>query len=93
MVRDKVELWKETSLIGKFVGVWPKESDLVQWVKTVWNPKRHYDLQLGSKDFFTIIFLNQEYRDIILEGGPYFFSLLGYTSGLGRSDLTQKLKI
>ena len=77
MVRGKIELWKETTLIGKFVGIWPKERDLVQWIKTVWNPKGHYDLQLESKGFFTIIFLDQEDKDRILEGGPYFFFLVG----------------
>ena len=44
MVRGKIELWKEMTLIGKFVGVWPKERDLVRWIKTVWNPKVHYDM-------------------------------------------------
>ena len=60
-------------MIGKFVGIWPKEKDMVKWISSVWNPKGHYDLQLGSKGFFTIIFFNQEDRDHILEGGPYFF--------------------
>ena len=43
----------------------------------MWNPKGHYDLQLGSKGFFTIIFFNQEDHDHILEGGPYFFFSVG----------------
>ena len=74
-VRGKIEQWKEKALIGKFVGVWPKERDLVRWINSVWNPIGHYNLQLGSKGFFTIIFFNQEYRDRILEGGPSFFLL------------------
>ena len=76
-IRGNIELWKETTLIGKFVGIWPRERDLVRWIQTVWNPKGHYYLQLGSKGFFTIIFLNQEDRDRILEGGPYFFFSFG----------------
>ena len=43
----------------------------------MWKSKGHYDLQLGSKGFFTIIFFNQEDRDIIMEGGPYFFFSTG----------------
>ena len=43
----------------------------------MWNPKGNYDLQLGSKGFFTIIFFNQEDRDRIMEGGRYFFFLAG----------------
>ena len=38
-----------------------------------WNPQGSYDLYMGSKGFFTIILFNQEDRDQILEGGPYFF--------------------
>ena len=76
-VRGTIELWKEKALIGKFVGVWPKEKDLIKWISSVWNPKGHYDLQLGSKGFFTIIFFNQEDKDRILEGGPYFFFSAG----------------
>ena len=64
-------------LIGKFVGIWPNERDLIRWIQLVWKPKGHYDLQLGAKGFFAIIFLNKEDRDIILEGGPYFFFLAG----------------
>ena len=74
-VRGKIKLWKERDLIEKFVGVWLKERDLVHWIKSVWNPKGHYDMHLGSKGFFTIIFFNQEDRDRVLEGGPYFFFL------------------
>ena len=59
-VRGTIELWKEKALIGKFVGIWPKEKDLIKWISSVWNPKGHYDLKLGSKGFFTIIFFNQE---------------------------------
>ena len=76
-MREKIKKWKEKSLIGKFVGVWPKEIDLVRWTSSVWNLIGHYDLQLGSKGFFTIIFFNQEDRDKILEGGPYFFFSTG----------------
>ena len=59
-VRGTIELWKEKDLIDKFVGIWPKEQDLFKWINSVWNPNGHYDLQLGSKGFFTIIFFNQE---------------------------------
>ena len=57
-VRGTIELWKEKALIGNFVGICPKEKDLIRWISGVWNPKGHYDLQLCSKGFFTIIFFN-----------------------------------
>ena len=43
-IRGKIEMWKEKSLIGKFVGVWPKEKDLVRWIQSTWSQKGHYDL-------------------------------------------------
>ena len=62
---------------GKFVGVFPRERDLVHWIKSTWNPKGHYDIHLGSKGFFNIIFFNQEDKDRVLEEGPYFLFLNG----------------
>ena len=32
VIREKIELWKEKALLGKFVGVWPKEKDMVRWI-------------------------------------------------------------
>ena len=66
-------MWKEKALIGKFVGVWPKERDMVMWIQGAWKTKGHSDLHIGEKGFFTIIFFNQEDRDRVLERGPYFF--------------------
>ena len=77
VVREKIGLWKEKSLIRMFVGIWHRERDLIKWINGVWKPKGHYHLQLGSKGFFTIIFFNQEDRDRILEGGPYLFFSIG----------------
>ena len=57
-IHGKVEMWKEKTLIEKFVGVWPKEKDLVLWIQGTWRPKGHYDLHLGAKGFFIIIFFN-----------------------------------
>ena len=80
-IRDKVKTWKEKSLIGKFVGVWPRERNLVRWIQGTWKLKGHYDLHLGSKGFFMITFFNQEDRDRVLEGGPYFFFSAGLLEG------------
>ena len=65
------------ALIRKFMGLWPSEKSLITWIRAVWKPKGHYDLQLGSKGFFTVIFLNMEDRNIIFEGGPYFLNSAG----------------
>ena len=63
--------------IGKFLGLWPSEKVLIAWINAVWKPKGHFDLQLGAKGFFTIVFFNLEDRTRIFEGGPYFFNSAG----------------
>ena len=68
---------KERALIGKFVGIWPSKKTLTWWINTTWKPQGHYDLQLGAKGFFTVIFFNEEDRNRILESGPYFYNSAG----------------
>jgi hypothetical protein len=55
----------------------PQKKDLARWIKTWWNPKGDYELQLSSKGFFTVIFYNLEDKDHIFEGGPYFYNSAG----------------
>ena len=43
-VRGNIESWKEKSLIGKFVGIWTKEKDLIKWINNMWNPKGQCNL-------------------------------------------------
>ena len=67
---------KTYAIIGKFMGIWPTERSLLHWISTKWKPKAHFDIQLGSKGFFTIIFTLLEDKDRVLEGGPYFFNFV-----------------
>lgn len=39
-----------------------------------WKQKGGYDLRLGLKGFFTIIFYNLEDKNHIFKGGPYFYN-------------------
>jgi hypothetical protein len=57
--------------------LWPSEWDFMHWIKTWWNPKGDYELQLSSKRFLTIIFFNLEDKDRIFENGSYFFNPAG----------------
>ena len=68
---------KERAFIGKLVGIWPSEKTLMGWINTAWKPQGHYDLQLGAKGFFTVIFFNEEDRTRIFESGSYFFNSAG----------------
>jgi hypothetical protein len=73
-IEDQKQYLRDFALIGKFLGLWPSEKDLIKWIQHWWKPKGHYDLQLGSKGFFTIILHNLEDRNQIFEGGPYFYN-------------------
>jgi hypothetical protein len=68
---------RENALVGKFLGLWPSERDLVKWIQYWWKRKGHYDIQLGLKGFFTIIFHNLEDRNHVFDGGPYFYNSTG----------------
>jgi len=48
---------------------------LQTWIKYHWRRKGIIDLHLGSKGFFIVVFVNIEYKDIVFEGGPYFYPL------------------
>jgi hypothetical protein len=54
-IKDQKQYMRDFPLIGKFLGLWPLEKDLVKWIQHWWKPKGHYDIQIGSKGFFTII--------------------------------------
>ena len=68
---------KEHAVICKFMGIWPSERALKGWIQAKWNPKGTIELQLGSKEFFTVVFALLEDKDRIFEGGPYFFNSVG----------------
>ena len=75
--RDEVQHLKDHALIGKFIGLWPNEKALIWWINTTWKPQGHYDLQLGAKGFFTVVFFNTEDRVRIFDNRPYFFHSAG----------------
>jgi len=76
-IEEQKQFMRDNALVGKFLGLWPSERDLVKWIQYWWKPKGHYDLQLGSKGFFTVIFHNLEDRNRIFDGGPYFYNSAG----------------
>jgi hypothetical protein len=80
------------ALIGKFLGLWPSEKDLVKWIQHWWKPKGHYDLQLGSKGFFTIILHNLEDINKSLKEGHTFTTRQAFSSVSGWKDSAPKRK-
>jgi hypothetical protein len=57
------------ALIYKFMGLWPRERTLCNWIKYHWKPSGEVELHLGLKGFFTTVFMNLEDRDKVFEGG------------------------
>jgi hypothetical protein len=76
-IKEKKKYMRDYALVGKFLGLWPSERDLIKRIQYWWKPKGHYELQLGSKGFFTIILHNLEDYNRIFDGGPYFYNSVG----------------
>jgi hypothetical protein len=76
-IEEQKQYMRGYALVGKFLGLWPSERDLIKWIQHWWKSRGHYDLHLGSKGFFTIIFHNLEDQNRVFEGGPYFFNSAG----------------
>ena len=60
---------KTHALICKFMSLWPTERTLHNWIKYQWKLSGEVELHLGSKGFFTKVFMNLEDKDIVFEGG------------------------
>jgi hypothetical protein len=73
-IEEKKKYMSDHGLVGKFLGLWPSEWDLIKWIQYWWKPKGQNELQLGSKGFLTIILHNLEDRNRIFDGGPYFYN-------------------
>jgi hypothetical protein len=56
-IEEHKKYMRDYVLVGKFLGLWPYEHELIKWIHQWCNPKGNYNLQLGSKGFFTIIFI------------------------------------
>lgn len=67
----------EHAVICKFMGMWPMERALCQWIRQQWKPKGDVRLHLGAKGFFTVVFTNLEDKDRNFDGGPYFMASTG----------------
>jgi hypothetical protein len=81
LFRDQMKMH---ALICKFMGMWPTEKTLCSWIKYQWKPSGEVELHLGSKGFFTTVFMNLEDRDKVFEGGAYFHASTGCTCIHGR---------
>ena len=59
-MRDIIQHMKDHALVGKFVRMLPPEKAFIWWINFTWKPEGNYDLQLGSKGFFMVIFISLE---------------------------------
>jgi hypothetical protein len=92
-IEEQKQYMQDYALVDKFIGIWPLKHELIKWIQQWWKPKGHYDLQLGTKGFFTIILHNLEDRNRIFDRGPYFFNSTGlfFPSGWRSSALKQRI--
>jgi len=68
---------KYHAIISKFMGIWPKEFDILWWIQLKWNPKAPINIFLGAKGFFTVIFDSLEDWKKFLDNKPYLMSSVG----------------
>jgi hypothetical protein len=78
-IEEQTQYMRDHALIGKFLGLWSSERDLEKWIHHWWKPKGHYELQLGSKGFFIIIFLILKIESEFLMEVPISSTLLSYS--------------
>jgi len=92
-IEEQKQYMQDYAPVDKFLGIWPLKCELIKWIQQWWKPKSHYDLQLGTKGFFTIILHNIEDRNRIFDRGPYFFNSTGlfFPSGRKSSALKQRI--
>lgn len=57
----------EHAVICKFMGLWPTERVICQWIRQHWKPKGDVKLHLGAKGFFTVVFSNLERIEFLME--------------------------
>jgi hypothetical protein len=74
LYRDQMKTY---ALICNFMGLWPTERTLHNWIKYQWKPSREVEFHLGSKGFFTLVFMNMEDMDKVFEGGECFHASAG----------------
>jgi hypothetical protein len=46
-IEEQKQYMRDYALIGKFLGLWPSERDLIKWIQHWWKPKGHYDSAVG----------------------------------------------
>jgi hypothetical protein len=83
---------KMHALICKFMGLWHTERTLRNWIKYQWKQSGEVELHLGSKGFFTLVFMNLEDMDKVFDGGLYFHTSTSCTCSHGRKTSPQRKK-
>lgn len=74
-IDDHYQLYAEAALVCRFNGLWPRTSELYQWIHTNWTKK--CEIHLCSKGFFIVVFDRNEDYQKALTGGPWFWGSAG----------------
>ena len=76
---EEAAQFEETALICRFNGLWPRLTDLHQWVSEVWEPivSNKISIYPSARGFFTVDFVTAEDRTTIQASGPWFWGKSG----------------
>ena len=76
-INETIWYMKEHGIICKFIDIWPIKKDLIWWINTKWKPLGNYDIKVGAKGFFNIIFTSMEDNNTIFNNGFHLFNFVG----------------
>jgi len=74
-IENRLQIFEESALICRFNGLWPRTTDLYQWIHSTWTKKSK--IYLCSKGFFIVVFDSNEDYQKALMGGPWFWGAAG----------------
>ena len=68
---NQIQLNEEKAIISRFNGLWPRSTNLYQWIHSTWT--NNTKVFFYSKGFFIILFaFNEDYQKVLTEG-PWFW--------------------
>jgi hypothetical protein len=50
-IEEQKQYMRDYALVGKFLGLWPSEKELVKWIHQWWKPKGHLICSWVPRDF------------------------------------------
>ena len=74
-LENQLQIYTEYSIICRFNGLWPRTTNLYQWVHSTWT--NNCKVIFCSKGFFIVLFTFSEDYQKALTSGPWFWGKAG----------------